>query len=257
MGYTITWCTRCPGGDMATAKKHILSHLPKTLVSYRITDDKRYLVMTNNESVVSEFERFGMRMTYQNHAYHLIVDELPQSEVLEFKQYRVKHTTPEQRSELEREVDRLRDMDLAIEEMMKLREGQEKLLQKMVRARGLHLKPHLPRDSEMFSPKHHTRFHLKMSVQQNIDQQAISDMVEKHPVLKKCFKRHVSYKFDRAEFTRISRSLEPSVLEKIVSYSEIESFHEYELPNAECMSCGGTFTKKGICKHCGLPQEKP
>lgn len=238
---------------MATAK--ILKQQAKVQVSYRITDDKRYLVMTNNDLVVSEFARFGLKMTYQNHAYHLLVDELPQSETLDFKQYKVKHTTPEQRMELEREVDRLRDMDEAIAEMQAARDSQERLLQKMVRTRGLHLKPHLPRDSEMFSPKHNIRFHMKYSVQQIIDQEAIERLTEENQILKKCFKRHVSYKFDRSEFNKISRSLPPEVVEQIITYDEVESFHEYDLPDAECMSCGGKFTKKGICKHCGLPKE--
>lgn len=231
-----------------TAKK-----LPSVkLVSYMITGDSKYLIMTNDAHVVGVLESMGHQMRYENHSYHLLVDELPMSEFLEYRLYKVKPISESNISTLEVELQRLKDIEAAMEQMNDTYEKQLKVLERMVKSKGLHLKPHLPKDSEMFSPKHKERVHFKTSLQQIIDQEVVEKLVGKFPQLKKCFRKKVSIFFDRAMYNKIQKTLPASAINQICSYNEVESLNFYELEEWECRNCGGKFTKKGICKHCGL-----
>ena len=107
----------------------------------------------------------------------------------------------------------------------------------------------------MFSPKHQERLHIKQSLQQIIDQEAVESLMERFPQLKKCFKRRVNHVFDRQQFNKIQKTLPADAINKIVSYDEIESMNFYTLEEWECKHCGGKFTKKAICKHCGISKE--
>ncbi len=207
--------------------------------------------MTNNEYAVEIFKKNKIELRFENHSYHITVDELPMLSGIEYKQYRLKPYTSKQQLELEEEISRLKDMEDAVQKMMEAIEGQEKLVTKMVMKYGLKLKPHLPKDSEMFSPKHKERAHYKISCQKIVDQEVVRDMLKKHPQLGKCFKKDVRTVFVRSEFDKIQKTLPAEAINKIVTYNEVASLAFYSLENYECKQCGGTFTKKGICKHCG------
>ncbi len=233
---------------MSTAKKLSTLHT----VSYMITGDQKFLIMTNNAEVVGILRKKGIKMTFENHSYHVLVEELPMHSMLEFKKYQVKAIKDEVRTEFETELQRLKDMELAIQKMSETYEAQENLLMKMVKKKGLHLKPHLPNDSLMFSVRHKERLHVKQSLQQIIDQNAAEELMEKFPQLKKCFRRVVKHTFDRQHFNKIQKTLPAEAINKIVSYNELESLNFYSLEEFECKQCGGKFTKKGICKYCGI-----
>lgn len=232
---------------MTAARKLKSQHI----VSYMIVG-QQFLIRTNNVGVVDILKADGIKLTFENHSYHGYVEELPQSPYLEFKKFQVKPISDAARSEFELELQRIKDMDAAIEEMMNAREKQEDMLRKMVKRKGLHLKPHLPEDSEMFSPRHKERLHVKQSLQTIIDQEQVESLMEQYPALKKCFKKRVNVVFDRQIFNKIQPTLPAAAINKIVSYNEIESLNFYELEEWECKHCGGKYTKKDICKHCGI-----
>jgi len=234
---------------MSIAKKLISLHT----VSYMITGDQKFLIMTNNVEVVDILKKKGIRMVFENHSYHVLVNELPMNlPSIEFRKYQVKPIKDEVRKDFENELQRLKDMEDAINKMNEAYSEQEEKLMKMVKRKGLHLKPHLPKDSEMFSVRHKERLHVKQSLQQIIDQQAAEELMEKYPQLKKCFRRVVKHTFDRQHFDKIQKTLPAEAINKIVSYNELESLNFYNLEEYECKHCGGKFTKKGICKHCGI-----
>lgn len=221
-------------------------------VSYMITGDHRFLIMTNDVTIVDILKGLKVELRFENHSYHGLVDELPVHPMISFKQYRMKPISEAHRSELEVELQRLKDIEDAIDQMYKTHEAQTKLLEKMVRRRGLKLKPHLPQDSEMFSMRHKERVHFKVSLQQIIDQDVAEQMSAKFPQLKKCFRKKVSIIFDRQIFNKIQPTLPAEAIKKIVSYNEVNSLNFYSLEDAECPNCGGKYSKKDICKHCGL-----
>jgi hypothetical protein len=234
---------------MSTAKKISSLHT----VSYMITGDQKFLIMTNNAEVVDLLKKKGIKMTFENHSYHVLVDELPMNLTsIEFRKYQVKPIKEDVRKDFENELQRLKDMEDAINKMNEAYSEQEEKLMKMVKKKGLHLKPHLPEDSEMFSVRHKERLHVKQSLQQIIDQQAAEELMEKFPQLKKCFRRVVKHTFDRQHFNKIQKTLPAEAINKIVSYNELESLNFYSLEEFECKNCGGKFTKKGVCKHCGI-----
>lgn len=224
--------------------------LKNYLVSYIITNDKKFLVMTNNEFVV-ELLKKKVELRFENHSYHALVDELPIVNGIEYKQYKLKPIPQKEIDTFEVELQRLKDIEEALIGMQETLEAQEELIKKMVKRKGLKLKPHLPNDSLMFSPKHKERVHIKTSLRKIIDQEAIESMMKKHPQLGKCFKKRVRIDFDRQMFEKIQKTLPAEVINKIVSYDEVESMNFYELENYECSQCGGVYTKKGVCKYCG------
>lgn len=231
----------------ATAKK--LSN--NIAISYIITGDKKFLIMTNNETAVGMFRSVGINLNFENHSYHILVDELPLINGIEYKQYKIKPISDSDRKEIEVELQRLKDIEEAIQKMNETYEAQVSMLEKFVAKKGLKLKPHCPNDSQMFSEKHKERVHFKTSLRKIVDQEAIDALIEKHPQLKKCFKRKISKVFDRQEFDKLSKTLPAESINKIVSYEESKSLNFYELPDYECTQCGGKFTKKGVCKNCG------
>ena len=234
---------------MATAKKLSPSQYS---VSYMITGDHKFLIMTNKAEVVDILRRMKIDMKFENHSYHVLVEELPMHPMIEYKKYQVKPIKEEVRKTFETELQRLKDMEDAIQKMSDAYSEQEAKLTKMVKKKGLHLKPHLPEDSEMFSVRHKERLHVKQSLQQIIDQNAAEELMEKYPQLKKCFRRVVRHTFDRQHFNKIQKTLPAEAINKIVSYNELESLNFYTLEEFECKNCGGKFTKKGVCKHCGI-----
>lgn len=232
---------------MSTAKKIKEDNI---LVSYTFSSGK-YTIMTNNEHAVALYRKSKIELRFENHSYHITVDELPMIAGIEYRQYKLKPYTSKQQSELETEVQKLKDMEEAVQKMMETIEAQEKLVTKMVMKNGLKLKPHLPKDSEMFSPKHKERVHYKISCQKIVDQEVVRDLLKKHPQLGKCFKKDVRTIFVRSEFDKIQKTLPAEAINKIVTYNEVASLAYYSLENFECTQCGGMYSKKGICKHCG------
>ncbi len=223
-------------------------------VSYMIVG-QNFLIRTNNVDVVDILKDTGIKMTFENHSYHVTLEELPQSPLLDFRKYQVKPITDNVRTEFEEQLQKMKDIEAAIQAMNETYELQEELLKKMVKKKGLHLKPHLPEDSEMFSTKHGERVHIKQSLNTIIDQIKAEELIEDYPQLKKCFKMRKSFVFDRAYFKKIQPTLPAAAIKQIVSYNEMESLNFYTLEEWECKHCGGTYTKKGVCKHCGLSKE--
>jgi hypothetical protein len=239
------------GDYMTAARKVKLQHT----VSYMITGDQKYLIMTNSAEVVDILRSKGIELRFENHSYHALVEELPLTPYLEFKKYQIKPISDAVRAEFETELQKFKDMMAAHEAMAETIGLQEELLTKMVKKKGLHLKPHLPNDSQMFSPMHSERLHVKQSLKTVIDQEAVEALMEKFPQLKKCFRKETRVLFDRDKFNKIQMTLPAEAINKIVSYNEIESLNYYDLEEWECKHCGGKYTKKGICKYCGIAKE--
>lgn len=216
-----------------------------------ITSDKKFLLMTNNEIAVERLKKKGVEIRYENHSYHSTVEELPQIPSIEYKQYKLKPISPKDQAEFEIELQRLKDIEEAIDKINATYDAQIKLVEKMVSKKGLKLKPHCPKDSIMFSVKHHERLHFKTSLKKIVDQEAIKQLAKKHPQLNKCFRKKVKIEFDRLEFDKIVKTLPAEAIEKIITYDEVQSVNHYDLPGFECTQCGGNFTTKGICKYCG------
>lgn len=220
-------------------------------VSYMITGDKKFLIMTNNEYAVEILKKKGVEVRFENHSYHALVEELPLVQNIEYKQYKLKPISAKDQQEFEIELQRLKDIEEAIAKINETYDAQNILLEKMVAKKGLKLKPHCPKDSQMYSIKHHERVHFKTSLRKIVDQEVVEELMKKHPQLGKCFKKKVSVIFDRHEFDKISKTLPAEAINKIVSYDEVQSLNFYDLPDYECTQCGGKFTKKGVCKNCG------
>lgn len=220
-------------------------------ISYIITSDKKFLLMTNNEHAVGIFKSSGIEFRFENHSYHVLVNELPQINGIEYKQYKIKAISETDRKNIEIELQRLKDIEEAIAKMNETYEAQVSLLEKFVAKKGLKLKPHCPNDSQMFSAKHSERVHFKTSLKKMVDQEAVDSLMKKYPQLKKCYKKKTNVVFDRHEFDKLSKTLPAEAINEIVSYEEIQSLNFYELPDYECNQCGGKFTKKGVCKNCG------
>jgi hypothetical protein len=225
-------------------------------VSYMITGDHKFLIMTNDVAIVDILKAKGINMTFENHSYHVLVEELPQSSSLEFKKHQVKPISDATRDEFETELQKFKDMLAAHEAMAETIGLQEELLRKLVKRKGLHLKPHLPHDAELFSPKFKERLHIKQSLNTIIDQEAVEELMDTHPQLKKCFRKKVSMVFDRQQFNKIQKTLPATAIKKIVSYNPTESLNFYELEEWECKNCGGKYKKNGFCKHCGLQKRE-
>lgn len=232
---------------MSTAKKL----KEDILVSYLIEGGK-YTIMTNNEFAVDLFKSGKVELRFENHSYHATLDELPMIVGIKYKQYKIKAYSEKPQKDLETELQRLIDIEDAIQRMYETQEAQEALVTKLVKKHGLKLKPHLPKDSEMFSPKHKERVHAKVSLSKIIDQEMIKSLMKKYPQLGKCFKKDIRVLFSKQEFDKIQKTLPAEVINKIVKYDEIESFHRIDFEEFECNQCGGKYTKKNVCKHCGI-----
>lgn len=239
---------------MSTAKKLKIGK-PHT-VSYQITGDHNFLIMTNNHEVVEIFSTLGHEMKYEKHRFHVTVEELPNTPLLVFRKHNVKKVSKKAIESFDSELDKLKSLEQAIGALHDEFDKQERKVRNIVKRSGLKIKPHLPKDSEIFSVKHEERCHVKYSVRTIIDQEVVEEMIESYPQLKKCFRTRKTVLFDRAKFNQLQDTISATDMRKIVRYEEVESLNFYELEDWECDNCGGKFTKKGICRHCGLQSKE-
>lgn len=241
-----------------------------------------YLLTAKDSRTAKVMERHGFKMRFREGMYCLKVDTLPKLRDIHFKKHNLKLPSLENRKELEKEYAKYQKMEQAIEMMAAQIDAQQEKLSKMVDKIGLRLKPSLPKDAQIYIRGKNVRLHNCVSVTKNYDDEAILKATKKYPVLERCFdlkkvvldfgeltkkeketiekivkkqETELGSVFNKAVFEDVKGSLPPSVRTKLVKLDSYLNFRETELPNPECIHCGGYLRKDKTCKRCNRSQE--
>lgn len=240
-----------------------------------------YLISVKDNTTAEILSAHGYGMRYREGEFHTTVKELPSLPNVRFKKHKLKVPSLEKRQELEQEYDRLLQMEEVLEEMQNAIDAQTEKISKLLNKTGLKLKPNLPNDTQLYLRGKGVRLHNCVSVVKNYDQEAIGKATKRYPELNRCFdlkqivvdfselnekekktlesiakKQHLIFnsKFDRATFDSIYPNLPATLKKKLLKKELVPNFREIELPDPECIHCGGKLRKDDTCRRCNLSQ---
>ena len=258
-----------------------MSAAKKITIPY-LEDRNGYLLTAKDSGTAKKMAQKGLKMRFKDGMYSLKVEELPKLEDVRFKKHKMKLPSLEDRKELEKEYAKYMKMEQALEMMAAQIDAQREKLSKMVDKVGLRLKPSLPKDAQIYIRGKNVRLHNCVTVTKNYDDEAIIKSSQKYPVLERCFdlkklvldfseltkaekatlerickKQNIepSNMFDKKVFEDVRGSLPPSIVQKCVKVETYLNFRETDLPNPECIHCGGYLRKDKTCKRCNCSQD--
>lgn len=253
----------------------------KMTVPYLQTDDE-IVITAKDKEIADFFGDNGYPMKLREGVFSLVTDSLPDIPGVKYKKHHLKVPNLAERKELETAYQKYLAMEHALELMTNEVEKQRELVAQKVKKVGMKLKPSLLNDSQIFIRGTNTRLHNCVSVTKEYNVENIRKVSGKYPVLEKCFdlkrvtldfsemsekdkttllnivkKQNMEFSeiFNKGCFDDLQCHLPPSLLKKCVTYSSYENLREIELPNPECIHCGGKLKKDNTCRRCNLTQE--
>lgn len=242
---------------------------------------KGYLIAVKDHSTAEMLNQKGYQMKYKEGEFLTIVENLPKLSNVDFKKHNLNVPSLKKRQEIEQEYDRLLQMEQALDDMQKAVDAQTEKISKLVNKSGLKLKPSLPNDTQLYLRGRGVRLHNCVSIVKNYDQEAIEKASKRYPELNRCFdlkhivvdfselnekekkalqniakKQHLNFnsKFNKSTFDSIYSNLPPALKKKLLKKELVPNFREIELPDPECIHCGGKVRKDDTCKRCNLSQ---
>jgi len=130
------------------------------------------------------------------------------------------------------------------------------LLEALVVANGLQIKPALPIDSKVMIEGDKVRLHYRESVYSMYNNQSVEDLAKRYPALKKALRIEPRLVVDRTMLNEVLETLPGNIVNQIISLDIQNSFHETSIPTfaakTHCVHCGHKLRKDKACKACGL-----
>jgi len=253
----------------------------KNIIVPYLQETNGYLITAKDSSIAQKLEQSGYKMRYREGMFCLKVEKLPEISGVKFKKHNLKVPKLSDRKEIEKEYEKYVAMETAIDLMQDELDFQREKVSRMLDKSGLRLKPSLPKDSQLYMRGKGIRIHNCTTVTKNYCVESIEKATKKYPVLERCFdlkkvvldfgeltkkekevflkvaeKQNIEFcsTFNKNIYQDIEATLPPAVKKKLVKTETYQNFREIELPNPDCIHCGGHVKKDGTCRRCNLAQ---